>query len=72
MSMMDRTMVERHRIIEAVITLPNEALVELAVFLDYLHYKSAHQSEPDHQASNFLLAVAGLGNSNQQGYLRAR
>lgn len=64
--MMDGTTVERQRLIEAVSTLPSEALVELAGFLDYLHYKSAQQTEPDHQVSSFLLAVAGLGNSNQQ------
>lgn len=66
MSMTDGITIERQKLIEAVSTLPNEALVELAGFLDYLHYKSAQQREPDHQASSFLLAVAGLGNSNQQ------
>jgi hypothetical protein len=66
MSMTDGITVERQKLIEAVSTLPNEALVELAGFLDYLHYKSAQQREPDHQASSFLLALAGLGNSNQQ------
>ncbi len=63
--MIDGTTVERQKLIEAINTLPNEVLFELASFLDYLRYKSVQQREPDHQASSFLLAVAGLGNSNQ-------
>jgi hypothetical protein len=65
MSMMDGTTVERQKLIEAVNTLPNEALPELAGFLGYLHYKSAQQKEPGSQASNFLMAIASLGNSGQ-------
>jgi hypothetical protein len=63
---MDRTTVERQKLIEAVNSLPNDALPELASFLDYLHDKSVQQKEPDHQASSFLMAIAGLGSSNQQ------
>jgi hypothetical protein len=63
---MDRTTVERQKLIEAVNSLPNDALPELAGFLDYLHDKSAQQKEPDRQSSSFLMAIAGLGSSNQQ------
>lgn len=62
---MDGTTVERQKLIEAVSTLPDEVLLELASFLDYLRYKSVQQKEPDNKASSFLLSVAGLGNSSQ-------
>ncbi len=57
---MNRTTVERQELIEAVSHLPDEALLELASFLDYLRYKSAQQKQP------ILIAVAGLGNSGQE------
>ncbi|MBH8573615.1 hypothetical protein I8752_11425 [Nostocaceae cyanobacterium CENA369] len=62
---MDGNTVERQKLIETVSTLPDEVLLELASFLDYLRYKSVHLKEPDKNASGFLLAVAGLGNSGQ-------
>lgn len=62
---MDRANVERQRLIEAVSALPDEVLLELASFLDYLRHKSTHQSDASHNASNFLVAVAGLGDSGQ-------
>jgi hypothetical protein len=62
---MDGTAVERQKIIEAVGTLPDEALLELASFLDYLRYKSAQRRELNNNAG-FLVAVAGLGNSGQE------
>lgn len=63
---MDGTTVERQKLIEAVSTLPDEALLELASFLDYLRYKSVQRREPNNNTPNFLLAIAGLGNSGQQ------
>jgi hypothetical protein len=66
---MDGTTVERQKLIEAVSTLPDEALFELASFLDYLCYKSLQRRTPnrnDRNATNFLFAVTGLGNSGQQ------
>jgi hypothetical protein len=63
---MDRSIIERQQLLEAVNALPEEALLELASFLDYLRYKSAQQRELTHNSSNFLVAVAGLGNSGQQ------
>lgn len=63
---MDKTTVERQKLIEAVSTLPDEALFELASFLDYLQYKSVQQRELNNNAASFLLAVASLGNSGQQ------
>lgn len=59
-------MVERQKLIKAVSTLPDEALVELASFLDYLDYKSSQKREPNNNATSFLIAIAGLGNSGQQ------
>ena len=63
---MNSTTIKRQKLIEAVNNLPDEALFELASFLDYLHYKTRQQREPDKNASSFLLAIAGLGNSGQQ------
>jgi hypothetical protein len=37
---MDGTTVERQKLMAEISTLPNEALAELANFLDYLRYKS--------------------------------
>lgn len=62
---MDEIIAERQKLIEAVNTLPDEVLLELAGFLDYLRYKSVQRREPDNNAANFLVAVAGLGNSGQ-------
>ncbi len=59
---MDGTTVERQKLVEAINTLPDEVLLELASFLDYLHYKSIQLKEPDNHASSFLLSIAGLGN----------
>ncbi|MBW4557063.1 MAG: hypothetical protein KME59_14165 [Trichormus sp. ATA11-4-KO1] len=63
---MDGTTVERQKLIEAVSTLPDEALFELATFLDYLRYKSDQRRKLNNNAANFLFAVAGLGKSGQQ------
>lgn len=62
---MDRTTVERQKLIEAMVALPDEVLLELASFLDYLRYKSVQKRDFSHNAHNFLIAVAGLGNSGQ-------
>jgi hypothetical protein len=63
---MDGTTVERQKLIEAVSTLPDEALLELASFLDYLRYKSTQRKELNNNAASFLSAVRGLGNSGQE------
>lgn len=63
---MDRTTVERQKLLEAVNALPDEALLELASFLDYLRYKAVQRREVSYKPASFLVAVAGLGNSGQQ------
>jgi hypothetical protein len=63
---MDRNTIKRQQLLEAVNALPDEVLIELASFLNYLRYKSAHQRELTTHSSSFLLAVAALGNSGQQ------
>jgi hypothetical protein len=62
---MDTSLVERQKLIEAISTLPDEALAELGSFVDYLRYKSA-QSQEKKQGSSFLLSIAGIGNSEKQ------
>ena len=63
---MNSTTVERQKLIEAVNNLPDEGLVELVSFLDYLCYKTRQQIKPDNNGTSFLLSVAGLGNSGEQ------
>lgn len=57
---MDRPAVERQKLIEAVSALPDETLLELANFLDYLRYKAVHQKE------------SASGTAEQWQYLLAR
>ncbi len=63
---MSDTTVERQNLIEVVNDLPDEVLVELANFLDYLRYKASQRPEIATSEQNFLLTVAGLGESGQQ------
>jgi hypothetical protein len=63
---MSKTTVERQDLVEVVKALPDEVLVELANFLDYLRYKTSQDKEPGLSEQNFLLSVAGLGKSGQQ------
>lgn len=63
---MDISTVERQKLLEAVRDLPEEVLVELASFLDYLRYKSTQRREMNNHSASFLTAVAVLGNSGQQ------
>ncbi|KPQ31316.1 MAG: Protein of unknown function (DUF2281) [Phormidesmis priestleyi Ana] len=63
---MNRSTVERQQLLEAVSALPDGVLLELANFLDYLRYKSAQRRELKSPPANFLVSVAGLGNSGQQ------
>lgn len=54
---------DRHKLIEAVNALPDETLIELASFLEYLQYKSTKEKEVDNHKSSFLMSIAGLGAS---------
>jgi len=62
---MSNLTVKRQNLIEAVNTLPDEVLIELSSFVEYLRYKTSkpQTSEPPNQ--NFLLTVAALGKSGQ-------
>ena len=62
---MDRTTVERQKLIEAVNALPDEVLIELSSFVEYLRYKTVQRQTPEPPKQNFLLTVAGLGKSGQ-------
>lgn len=62
---MSKTTIERQNLIEAVNTLPDEMLIELANFLEYLQYKTVQQQRTDSPPQNVLLAIAGLGKSGQ-------
>lgn len=68
-STMDALSVNRQKIIKVIENLPNEALLELASFVEYLHYKATRRisvSEPkveENPGSAFLLSIAGLGAS---------
>jgi hypothetical protein len=58
---MNSPAVERQRLIEAVNTLPDETLVELASFVEYLRYKSEQPRLKT--GSDFLVSIVGLGAS---------
>ena len=62
---MAETTVERQTLVEAINALPDDALVELASFLDYLRYKTDQCQHTEPPQQNVLLTVAGLGNSGQ-------
>ena len=62
---MAKTTVERQNLIEAVNTLPDDVLIELASFVEYLRYKTVQRQNSEPPKQNFLLTVAGLGKSGQ-------
>ncbi|NJM76022.1 MAG: DUF2281 domain-containing protein [Acaryochloridaceae cyanobacterium RU_4_10] len=62
---MSNTTVERQNLIEAVNTLPDEAVSELASFVEYLRYKTLQPQNSEPPKQNFLLTIAGLGKSDQ-------
>jgi len=62
---MTKTTIERQTLIEALNALPDEALPELASFVEYLRYKTLSSSPSKPTNPNFLLEIAGLGESGQ-------
>jgi Protein of unknown function (DUF2281) len=62
---MAKTTIERQNLIEAVNTLPDDVLIELASFVEYLRYKTVQRQTSESPKQNFLLAIAGLGTSGQ-------
>ncbi|MCW6037013.1 DUF2281 domain-containing protein [Spirulina subsalsa FACHB-351] len=62
---MSKPTVERQNLISAVNTLPDEMLNELASFIEYLRYKTVQHQPSAPPKQNFLLTVAGIGNSGQ-------
>jgi Protein of unknown function (DUF2281) len=62
---MSKTTIERQNLIEAVNTLPDEVLIELTSFVEYLRYKTVQHQNSKPPVQNFLLTVAGLGKSGQ-------
>lgn len=62
---MAKTTVERQNLIESVRTLPEDVLIELTNFVDYLRYKAVQPKPPEPSQQNFLLTVAGIGQSGQ-------
>lgn len=62
---MDTLTTNRQTLIEAINALPDEKLIELASFVEYLQYKSTMQKEVDNHKSSFLMSIAGLGASGE-------
>lgn len=63
-------LVIRQQLIETVDNLPTEVLPELAIFLDYLRFKTGYTPPalgvmPPAAGSSFLLAIAGIGASEE-------
>ncbi|HAN75614.1 MAG TPA: hypothetical protein DCQ51_11345 [Planktothrix sp. UBA8407] len=63
--MINTPKIERQQIIEFINNLPDNNLVELAMFIDYLRYKSTQSQEMTDSNSSFLLSIAGLGTSGE-------
>ena len=63
--MINTPKIERQQIIEFINNLPDNNLVELAMFIDYLRYKSTQSQELQETNSSFLLSIAGLGASGE-------
>jgi len=63
-------LVIRQQLLETVDDLPTEVLPELAIFLDYLRFKTGYTTpkwgviQPA-SGSSFLLAIAGIGASEE-------
>ena len=62
---MNSSTTQRQHLIEAINTLPDECLIELVSYVDYLRYKSAKQQQRTKSNAAFLLCVAGLGDSGE-------
>ena len=62
---MSKLTIERKNLIEAVNTLPDEMLIELANFVEYLRYKTVQHQPSVTPEPNFLLTISGIGNSGQ-------
>jgi hypothetical protein len=62
---MSKATEERQHLIEAVNALPDEAITDLVSFVEYLRYKTLQPENAQPPKQNFLLTVAGLGNSSQ-------
>lgn len=61
---MSNLAVQKQELIQSINALPDEALIELANFLEYLQYKTRHQKTSPPQ-QNFLLSIAALGQSGE-------
>lgn len=57
--------IERKKIIDFINKMPDDNLLELAMFIDYLRYKSTQSPEITESDSSFLLSIAGLGASGE-------
>ena len=54
----------RIQLIESIEALPEESLAELSSFVSYLRYKAGEPTPPK-MNNNFLLSIAGLGESEE-------
>lgn len=63
--MINTPKIERKQLIEFINELPDANLAELAMFLDYLRYKSTQAQEIQETDSSFLMSIAGLGDSGE-------
>jgi hypothetical protein len=63
--MINTPKIERKQLIKFINELPDENLAELAIFIDYLRYKSTQAQEIQETDSSFLMSIAGLGTSGE-------
>ena len=62
---MDTLTTNREQLIESIKALPEASLIELTYFMNYLRYK-ATEKQAQQPSANFLLSVAGLGDSAEK------
>lgn len=58
----------RQQLSQAIAELPSEAIAELANFIEYLQFKvssTAALKKDEAEGSNFLMSIAGLGESEE-------
>jgi len=62
---MSSSAVNRQTLLESVNLLPDDLLLELASFIDYLRYKSTQPVPEENASASFLSSITGLGASGE-------
>ncbi len=63
--MINKPKIERDKLIKFIHEMPDNNLAELAIFIDYLRYKSSQSQTIKESDSSFLMSIAGFGTSGE-------